>query len=194
METSAQIAKLENLLLRVQGNRVQLEAERDAERQRRWAPPSAQAPDIPQASAPAFSAPVPDVDPTEEIDVSFESESTAEMEPIPLEVVSSVPAPAVPFEAAEPELEAVPEPELEAVPEPELEAVPEPELEAVPELEPETESAPVTAAPAVDATPQVFAPEVVAAKPVATAVGTLEPARSWTLEDVLARAFRLGQP
>ena len=178
METSAQIAKLENLLLRVQGNRVQLEAERDAERQRRWAPPSAQAPDIPQASAPAFSAPVPDVDPTEEIDVSFESESTAEMEPIPLEVVSSVPAPAVPFEAAEPELE----------------AVPEPELEAVPELEPETESAPVTAAPAVDATPQVFAPEVVAAKPVATAVGTLEPARSWTLEDVLARAFRLGQP
>ena len=168
---SAQVAQLEELLARVQRNRVVMEEQKAA------APVVTAAP-APVEEAEEFTPPQ-----------ALEPEPIKEITPEP---IALTPAHRVDVEAPplEPEVE-----EEEIVPAPSVELVEEVEAPAV---EIEAESAPAdiaqavaeqASAPASDNA--VFEAEATASGPVATTVST-QSDDHWTLSSVLNRAWKLG--
>jgi type IV secretory pathway VirB10-like protein len=181
MSPEANVAQLQDLLARVQRNRLRL-AElrtRAAEAPAEEPAPMVEAVVAPAAVAPAVAPvlPAPSEPAAQEIE-----------RPLPKPVPAAKPAtPAFELQPVEPE----PEPELEPLPD-EPQIAPSEPFEEVASTRP----IPLVAeAPArqLDLSPRSFQGTVAAAGPIAELIGEREIQRSWSLDAVLFRAWRLGR-
>jgi hypothetical protein len=175
MSSEAHVAQLQDLLERVQRNRLRLAELR---------------------SSAGAEAPAPEAPPVAEV--------AAPPEPEPPESAPILPVPTPPateLKPVEPEPEPEPEPELVPLPDEPVIAVSEPFEEItltspIPLVAEVTSPFPLVAeapAPQPDLSPRRFEGEVVASGPVAEVAGTRVVQRSWSLDAVLFRAWRLGR-
>jgi hypothetical protein len=208
MSSEANVAQLQDLLERVQRNRLRLAelrsrpaAEEAPEVETKAmdvpapivptpivAAPIVHAPIVPAPIVHAPIVPTPIVPapvlpaPVEPAAAEVERRSAASF-PIPIA------EPAKPVSVLEP---IEPEPELEPLPDEEVIAASEPFEEVVSKPSPRPPIAEAPAAPP-DLSPRQFAGSVTATGPIAELTGVREIQRSWSLDAVLFRAWRLGR-
>jgi len=192
MSSDSQVAQLQDLLERVQRNRLRLAELRSArapEPAAEEAPETAQTKPLPAAAAPVLPAPVPPA-PLLPAPVQPAPVLPAPSEPAAkvIEYRPTPPAPAPPPAAAQRPIE--PEPQLEPLPDEPAMVTSEPFAEAA-----TTSPIPLVAAPEErpDLEPRRTPGKAVASGPVAEVTGSLAVQRSWSLDAVLFRAWRLGR-
>jgi hypothetical protein len=184
MSSEANVAQLQDLLERVQRNRLRLTELRTRTAE---APAEEPAPAIETVVAPVVTAPVVTAPAAAPVLPAPSEPSMQELErrfPKPVPIVKPA-APVLELQPAEPE------PELEPLPDEPPIAPSEPFEEVA-----STRPIPLVAeapAPQLDLSPRSFQGTVAATGPVAEFTGKREIQRSWSLDAVLFRAWRLGR-